>query len=104
MLSMKIISVWNWGGYVWQGSASESFGELAGELQYISEKFWNGCSEVVGKCGKIEAGCDLLRMRKEKNRERVRILQNAEKRLIQARTAWKSGRLGNGQILEWKPF
>ena len=31
-------------------------------------------------------------------------MENAEKRLIQARTVWKSGRLGNGQILEWKPF
>ena len=31
-------------------------------------------------------------------------MENAEKRLTQARTAWKSGRLGNGQILEWKPF
>ena len=26
-----------------------------------------GCSGLVGKCGKIEVGCDLLRMRKEKN-------------------------------------
>ena len=59
---------------------------------------------MVGKCGKIEVGCDLLRMRKEKNRERGRRLENAEKRLIQARTIWKSGRLGNGRILEWKPF
>ena len=31
-------------------------------------------------------------------------MENAEKRLTQARTAWKSGRLGNGRILEWKPF
>ena len=31
-------------------------------------------------------------------------MENAEKRLTQARTAWNSGRLGNGQILEWKPF
>ena len=31
--------------------------QLAGELQYLSERFWNGCSEVVGKCGKIEVGC-----------------------------------------------
>lgn len=31
-------------------------------------------------------------------------MENSEKRLIQARTAWKSGRLGNGRILEWKPF
>ena len=31
-------------------------------------------------------------------------MENAEKRLIQARTVWKSGRLGNGRILEWKPF
>ena len=59
---------------------------------------------MVGKCGKIEVGCDLLRMRKEKNRERGRRLENAEKCLIQARMSWKSGRLGNGQILEWKPF
>ena len=31
-------------------------------------------------------------------------MENAEKRLIQTRTVWKSGRLGNGRILEWKPF
>ena len=31
-------------------------------------------------------------------------MENAEKRLTQARTAWKSGRMGNGQILVWKPF
>ena len=31
-------------------------------------------------------------------------MENSEKSLIQARTAWKIGRLGNGQILEWKPF
>ena len=24
--------------------------------------------------------------------------------LTEARTAWKSGRLGDGRILEWKPF
>ena len=29
---------------------------------------------------------------------------NAEKGLTEARTDWMSGRLGNGQILEWKPF
>ena len=31
-------------------------------------------------------------------------MENAEKRLTQARTAWKSGRLGDGRILVWKPF
>ena len=59
---------------------------------------------MVGKCGKIEVGCDLLRMRKEKNRERGRRLENAEKCLIQARMSWKSGRLGNGRILKSNGF
>ena len=31
-------------------------------------------------------------------------MENAEKRLTQARTAWKSGGLGNVRILEWKLF
>ena len=31
-------------------------------------------------------------------------MENAEKRLTQERMAWKSGWLGNGQILVWKPF
>ena len=33
-----------------------------------------------------------------------RRLDECRKRLAEARTAWKSDRLGNGQILEWKPF
>ena len=59
-----------------------------------------GCFGLVGKCGMVEMGGDFLRMRKEKNRERGRRLENAEKCLIQARMSWKSGRLGNGRI--WK--
>ena len=31
-------------------------------------------------------------------------MDECRKRLTQARTAWMSGRLGNGRILEWKPF
>ena len=81
-----------------------SFERTGWKIQFFGESFVGGCSGLVGKCGKIEVGCDLLRMRKEKNRERGRRLENAEKCLIQARMSWKSGRLGNGQILEWKPF
>ena len=32
-------------------------GLLAGELQYLSERFWGGCSGVVGKCGKVDVDC-----------------------------------------------
>ena len=32
-------------------------GQLAGELQYLSERFWGGCSGVVGKCGRLEGDC-----------------------------------------------
>ena len=49
----------------------------------VSE-MWNG-----------KNGGDFLRMRKEKNRERGRKLQNVEKCLIQARTVWKSGRVNS---------
>ena len=31
--------------------------ELTGELQYLSERFWDGCSGVVGKCGKVDVDC-----------------------------------------------
>ena len=33
-----------------------SSGELAGELQYLSERFWNGFSGVVGKMWKAGWG------------------------------------------------
>ena len=32
-------------------------GLLAGELQYLSERFWNGYSGVVGNCGKVDGDC-----------------------------------------------
>ena len=34
-----------------------SFEQFAGELQYLSERLWNGCSGGVGKCGKVDADC-----------------------------------------------
>ena len=34
-----------------------SLGQLTGELQYLSERFWNGYSGVVGKCGKVDVDC-----------------------------------------------
>ena len=34
-----------------------SLGQLTGELQYLSERFWDGCSGVVGKCGRLDGDC-----------------------------------------------
>ena len=34
-----------------------SLGQLTGELQYLSERFWGGYSGVVGKCGKMDGDC-----------------------------------------------
>ena len=34
-----------------------SLGQLTGELQYLSERFWGGCSRVVEKCGKLDGDC-----------------------------------------------
>ena len=34
-----------------------SLGQLAGELQYLSERFWDGYSGVVEKCGKLNTDC-----------------------------------------------
>ena len=39
------------------GRCGCSFAELAGELQYLSERFWDGCSGVVGKCGRLYGDC-----------------------------------------------
>lgn len=47
---------------------------------------------------------DFWGMIKEMNGGRWRRLEGCKKRLIEARTALMSGRLGNGWILEWKPF
>lgn len=43
-------------------------------------------------------------MVKEMNGGRGRRVVGCRKRLTEARTAWKSGRLGDGRILVWKPF
>jgi len=34
-----------------------SFVELAGELQFFVERFWDGFSGVVGKCGMLDGDC-----------------------------------------------
>ena len=34
-----------------------SLGQLTGELQFLIERFWNGFSGVVGKCGMMDGDC-----------------------------------------------
>ena len=39
------------------GVADVVIGKLAGELQYLSERFLDGFSGVVGKCGMLDGDC-----------------------------------------------
>ena len=54
---------------------------------------------MVGKCGKIEVGCDLLRMRKEKNVGKREKIAKCRKKPNTSENSWLEWMVG-----EWPDF